>query len=210
MNEYINNLNKRYATKQFDTEFKLSEEQANLLDESLVLTPSSFGLQPYKFIKVVTPELKVKLQAASWNQPQVASASVLYVLCARKDVNQEMVQKYIEQIVKVRGVAKESLSGYEQMMTGFVQGLNDDQKVEWAKKQVYIALGFLLDAAAQNGLDSCPMEGFDAKAYSEILGLDKTNLIPTLVCPVGMRSKEDTSANYPKVRLSTEDLILTK
>lgn len=209
MTEYLNNLKKRYATKQFDTNFRLTEDQENLLDQTLDLTPSSYGLQPYKFVKVKNPELRTKLKEASWGQPQITDASVLYVLCARKDIDQQMVNNYIDKIVSVRGVNKESLSGYEQMMNGAIQSFTDDQKIDWAKKQVYIALGFLLDAAAQHGLDACPMEGFDPKAYSVILDLDKMNLVPTVVCPVGMRSSSDESANWPKVRVGTEKLIIT-
>jgi len=208
MLDYIQNLNNRYATKQFDPSYKLSKEQENILDQTLDLAPSSFGLQPYKVIKVVNTQIRQKLKEASWDQTQITDASVLYVLCARKDINQTMIKEYVELTAKTRGVEMESLSGYEKMMNGFIQALPEDQKTEWAKKQVYIALGFLLDAAAQNGLDACPLEGFDAKAYTDILELEEKNLVVSVVCAVGVRSKEDMYATLPKVRLGTEKLII--
>ena len=210
MSSYIENLNKRYATKLFDSSFELSYELENLLDQTLNLAPSSYGLQPYKVIKVKGSELKTKLREVSWDQSQVTDCSVYYILCARTDVDSKIVSDYIENISKTRGVEKSTLSDYEQMMNGAISHMSEDQKIEWAKKQTYIALGFLLDACAQNGLDSCPMEGYDSKKYDEILGLKDLHLTSSVACAVGKKSDDDKYSELPKVRVDLKDLIIEK
>lgn len=207
-NTYIDNLKKRYATKIFDPTKKLTSQQSEILEQALVLTPSSFGLQPYKFVKVKNAELKQKLREVSWDQSQVTDCDEYYVLCARTDINQQMIKDYIQLIATTRNIETTNLEGYEQLMLGMEQSLSNDEKIIWAQRQVYIALGFLLDAAAQNNIDACPMEGFDAKAYDEILGLNDLNLIATVACAIGFRSSEDVYANYAKVRLDTNSLVI--
>lgn len=209
MNTYLSNLLNRYATKHFDSNFKVSKQLEDLLDQTLDLAPTSYGLQPFKVIKVVTPKIREKLLSASWDQKQVTDSSIYYVFCVRKDINQKMVLDYIKNISNVRGVGTETLSGYEQMMNGAIQAMSDEQKIDWAKKQTYLVLGFLLDAVAQNGLDSCPMEGFDPVKYSEILELEDKGLVASVCCAVGKRSKDDMYAQMKKVRVGTEKLIIT-
>jgi nitroreductase / dihydropteridine reductase len=174
----------------------------------LQLAPSSFGLQPYKILNVASPNLREKLKPASWNQSQVTEASQFYVLCARTDIDSKLVDDYINLAAKIRGVTTESLQGHTQVMQGFITGMDIENLIIWAKKQAYIALGFLLDAAAQHGIDACPMEGFDAKAYDEILNLQAKNLTATVACAVGLRASDDAYANLKKVRVAKKDLIL--
>lgn len=210
MPAYIDNLKRRYATKKFDSSFKLTSKQEDLLDQALLLAPSSFGLQPYKFVKVTDPEVRKKLRAVAWDQAQVTDASVLYVLCARSDVDIEMINDFIKLIVEVRGVDTSVLDGYKKMMEGAISAMSKDECLDWAKKQVYITLGFLLDAAAQNGLDACPMEGFDSLEFAKILEIEADGLVPTVICPVGIRAKDDEIANYKKVRQGKEQIMIVK
>lgn len=210
MSNYIDNLKTRYATKMFDSSYIISEELENLLDQTLNLAPSSYGLQPYKIVKVKGSELKQKLREVSWDQAQVTDCSIYYILCARTDIDTSLVTDYVLNIANTRSVSEESLEGYKQMMNGAIQSMSDEQKIEWSKKQAYIVLGFLLDACAQNNLDACPMEGYDSTKYDEILGLKELGLTSAVACAVGKRSKEDVYADLPKVRLNINDLIINK
>ena len=210
MNNYIENLNKRYATKIFDSSYQISSDLEKLLDETLNLAPSSFGLQPYKVVKVKSQDLKQKLREVSWDQTQVTDCSIYYILCANTNPDQKLVTDYVENISKTTGVDKSTLSDYEGMMNGAMHAMNPEQKVEWSKKQVYLVLGFLLDACAQNGLDSCPMEGFDPVKYDEILGLKELGLTSAVACAVGIKSDQDKYADLPKVRVNLDDLIIEK
>jgi nitroreductase len=206
----IESLNWRYATKIFDPEKKVSEEDLFELTEVLRLSPSSFGLQPWKFIVVTDPQIRKLLKEHSWNQSQVADASHLIVLCARTDLDEKLVKSFIEHTAKIRGVSKESLLHYEQMILGTRKSMSDQAALEWAKKQVYIALGFLMEAAALKKIDTCPMEGFDASKYDEILGLKKENLTAAVLCPIGYRSMDDKYASLKKVRFERSQVLLKK
>ncbi len=207
MNSTTNNLQWRYATKKFDASKKLNDADVHVLLEALRLSPSSFGLQPWKFLVITDPKIRKELVVHSWNQPQIVDASHLIVLCAHTDVDETSVKRFVEHIAHVRGISKDELKGYEDMMVGFVSRLSKDAKVEWAKKQVYIALGVLMTVCAEKRIDSCPMEGFDATAYDKILDLHKQNLTATVLLPVGYRAIDDSYAALKKVRFDAKDVI---
>lgn len=203
----IEALNWRYATKQFDTSKKINESDLDELLEVLRLTPSSFGLQPWKFIVVENKELRNKILPNAWNQTQITDASHLIVLCAKTDVSEEYIAEFIKETAKTRNIPVDSIKGYQDMMVGFRKGLSKEQISEWTKKQAYIALGMLLQSAAMKKIDSCPMEGFNPKAVNEILNLDKEGLTSVVLCPLGYRSENDKTAHYKKVRFSKEKII---
>lgn len=203
----IDALHFRYATKEFDPTKKISKEDFDTLLESLRMAPSSFGLEPWKFLVIENPELRKKLRAAAWDQTQVTDSSHFIVLCARKDVDDKYIKNYVERIAKTRGIAKEQLSGYEEMMLGFRSNKSNEWMVDWSKRQTYIALGFLLEAAAIKGIDATPMEGFDPNAFDEILGLKGGSYTTSVLCCLGYRSKKDNYANLKKVRLDKKDVI---
>ncbi len=208
MPEYIKNLEWRYATKKFDTNKKLSEEQLNLLKTAARLAPSSFGLQPWKFYLVSNPEVRAEMRGVSWDQAQVTDASHIFVVASRVGFNESDVTAFIEDISKTRGVAIENLEPYKQMMNGAVAGKTKDQTLDaWCTAQAYIALGFILSAAAQNGIDACPMEGFDANAVDKILGIREEGYAARIYCAVGFRSSEDEQANWPKVRFPMDQVV---
>ncbi len=204
-NNFLQDLQWRYATKAFDSQ-KLTDEQLNYILEAGRLTASSYGLEPWKFLVIKNPELRAKLQAASWNQTQVTEASHLIVLCARTDVNETYVNDYQISLETNAGMPAGSMDGLGNMIRGSINYLTPEQIIEWNKKQVYIALGQMMAACAVAKIDSCPMEGFDAKAYSDILGLEARNLVAAVVLPVGFRSSEDKMSKTPKYRRSLEEV----
>jgi nitroreductase len=209
VNEYLEALNWRYATKKFDPERTLSEQQVEYLLEALRLSASSYGLQPYKVLLVQDPEIRARLQPACWNQAQVTQASHLLVLASPTDFGGELIDSYLDEVSGSRGIAREGLSGYGDFMKSKLLGLPARQKSEWAARQAYIALGNLLAAAAFLQIDTCPMEGFDPGQVNEILGLEEKGLRATLLIPVGYRSGEDATQYARKVRRPAADLFIT-
>lgn len=208
MKNIIESLNWRYATKKFDADKKLTDAELSTLTEALRLSASSFGLQPWKFIVVTNPEIRAKLRAAAWDQPQITDASHLIVLTVRKNTDAAAVDAYIESVAKTRNASAESLKGYGDMIKGSFAGKSPETLKEWSSRQVYIALGTLLTAAAHEGIDACPMEGFDAKKFDEILGLDNMGLESRVLAAVGYRAADDAASQIPKARFSKEEVLV--
>ncbi len=209
MSNVIEALKWRYATKQFDTEKKLSVEQMNTLKEALRLAPSSFGLQPWHFIVVENAEVRAKLRAAGYDQSQITDASHFVVLCSETNVNAALVEKYMQSIALTKGIAVDALSGFSGMINGAIDMKGETGAAEWAARQVYIALGVLLTAAAVEGIDAAPMEGFDPKAFDEILGLEARGLSSRVVVALGFRLGTDENATAPKVRYNEKEIFTT-
>jgi len=209
MSQFNENAKWRYATKKFDTTKKVSAEDLATLKEAIRLSASSFGLQLYKVIIVENPELRAKLQPASWGQSQIVDASHLIVFANQTTVETTDVDYYINNVAATRNLPVDALTGYGDYMKGFINNLPEEVKPIWTSKQTYIALGNLLNAAAELKIDVTPMEGFVPAQYNEILGLDKLNLNASLVAAVGYRHEEDDAQHYAKVRKSNEDLFLT-
>lgn len=203
----LDSLNWRYATKVFDSSKKLSTEQMDALLEALRLAPSSYGMQPWKFVVVDSVELREKLKPVSWNQAQITDASHLIVLCRPDSITAQDVDRLMEATATARGIEVSSLDGYKQMVMGVTQ-MSPEQQAVWASKQAYLALGVLLTAAAEMGIDACPMEGFDPAQYDEILGLNAKGLHSVVVCPVGFRSADDKYATAKKVRYPREEVVV--
>ena len=207
--QLLNQLNWRYATKQFDPQRKISAQDWATLEEALVLSPSSFGLQPWKFIDVTNPAIREKLVAASWGQRQIADASHLVVFAVKKNLTEADVDAYLARVAQVRGVPAESLSSFRDMLVGSViKGMDETARRNWSAKQVYIALGNFLNSAALLGIDACPMEGIDPAKYDEILGLDKLGLTAVVVATAGYRASTDQYAAAKKVRFAKQDVLI--
>jgi nitroreductase len=209
MSDFITNQNWRYATKKFDAAKKISTQDLNTLKEAIRLSSSSYGLQPYKVIIVENPELRAQLQPAAYGQAQVVDASHLIVFANETNVDDDTVNQYINRISETRGIPAESLAGFGDYMRGGINSMPQDVKNIWAAKQTYLALGNLLNAAAELKIDITPMEGFVPAKVNEILGLDKLNLNATLMATIGYRHEEDATQNYKKVRKSNEELFIT-
>ena len=204
----INAINWRYATKIFDPARKVSAGDLKILEQSLVLTPSSFGLQPYRFLMVTDPQVRASLREVSWGQSQVTDASHLVVFLARKALTEVDVDHYLARIAEVRGDQGDHLAGYRAMMVNtLVTGPRAATVPEWAARQAYIALGQFMASAAMLGLDTCPMEGLDADKYDEILKLTGTPFRTVVACPVGYRAEGDKYASLAKVRFPLDELI---
>ncbi len=209
MTDIIKALEWRYATKKFDPTKKIPEVEVEELLEVARLAPSSYGLQPWTFVLVKNPAIRQKLRLSSWNQAQVTDASHFLVLCARTDADPQFVTKYIKSIADTRKTPLESLKGFEEMLNGSVSTRTSEQLVDWNKRQVYIALGMLLEAAALKGIDTCPMEGFDPKQYDDILGLKEYNVTATVLLALGYRG-DDPAAKNAKVRFAKNDVVIEK
>lgn len=207
--QLVNQLNWRYATKRFDPTRKISAEDWATLKESLALTPSSFGLQPWKFIAVTDPGVRQKLLPASWGQPQIVDASHLVVFAIKKNLSEADIEAYINRIAEVRGVPRESLAQFRDMLiVSIIKGRDSAARTAWAARQVYIALGNLLNSAALLGIDACPMEGIEPEKYDRILNLDQQGLSAVVLCALGYRSADDKYASLKKVRFPKNELFV--
>ncbi|MEM9156929.1 MAG: NAD(P)H-dependent oxidoreductase [Cyanobacteria bacterium J06642_2] len=204
----LQQLQWRYAVKQFDPTKVISDDLWQTLEQTLLLAPSSFGLQPWKFIVVRDPDVRQQLVEASWGQTQVVEASHLVVLAIPTEVDSTDVDRFVQRMADVRQTPAEKLQGYGNMVKGFLQNPPFPVTMkEWATRQVYIALGQLMTSAAMLGIDTCPMEGFIPAKYDEILGLTERGLTAVVVCPAGYRADGDKYATMAKVRYPHEDVF---
>lgn len=202
----LERLGWRYAVKKFDPTRNIPEATWATLEEVLRLAPSSYGLQPWRFVVVRDKALRQTLRAASWNQPQITDASHLVVFAARRGLGLPDVERLVSAIVEVRGVTRESVAGYAKSMTGFVQSGRDLDA--WSARQTYIALGFFIEAAAVLGIDACPMEGIEPAKYDEILGLAAQGYTALCVATAGYRAADDAYAQAKKVRYAKKDVVV--
>lgn len=203
----IQDLNWRYACKVYDPEKKISGNDLDQLLESLRLSPSSFGLQPWRFLVITDPQVRGQLKPACWNQPQITDASQLIVLCSRTDINKDMIEKHLGFLAQQQGIEISQLVGYGNIIKEMLGGFSEEQKIDWAKKQAYLALGFLLNACARLKIDSTPMEGFEADKVNNILNLKEQNLSVAVMCALGYRSAADRNAHKKKARWPKEEIF---
>ncbi len=201
----IKKLQWRYATKAFDKNKKIRKSDFEELLEATRLTPTSYGIQLWKALIVKNPEIRNQLREAAHDQAQITDASDLIIFITPKQVTRENISEFIKLVSDTRSVSLESLEGYKKMITGAVSIRSEGEVRDWAAKQAYIALGFLLETAALKNIDSCPMEGFDSKKFDDILGLDKKGYESRVVCPLGYRAKDDEFIKAKKVRFSKEE-----
>lgn len=209
MSTFIENQNWRYATKKFDAAKKITTEDLNILKEAIRLSTSSYGLQPYKVIIVENPELRAKIQPVAWGQSQIVEASHLFIFANRTTIEETEVDSFFDNISKTREIPLEALAGFQGFMKGKINELSEDAQNIWNAKQTYLALGNLLNAAAELKIDVTPMEGFTPADVNEILGLNALGLNATLIATVGYRSEEDATQHQKKVRKSNEELFIT-
>jgi len=208
MHPIIEDLNWRYATKKFDSSKKISDSDLGIIEDSLRLAASSYGLQPIKYILVESSSIREELKQASYGQAQVAEASHLIVFCVYRTINEEYVDNHIALTVKSRKLETDSLTGYGNHIKKTVTGLSEGEIISWNSKQAYLSLGQLLHTCASLRIDSTPMEGFDKEKFDYILDLKEQNLTAILACPIGYRHAEDKSQFQAKVRKSKNDLFL--
>ncbi|MDE1920203.1 MAG: NAD(P)H-dependent oxidoreductase [Candidatus Omnitrophica bacterium] len=208
--DIMNDLSWRYATKKFDPTRKIPRQDFAHLLEVLRFSPSSFGLQPWKFVIVQDAALRKKLRPHAWGQSQITDADTLIVFCALKTMDEGHVRNYVDLIATTRGVARESLLDYEKMLVGTLAGKSAESVSHWMKNQVYIALGVFLAECARRKIDACPMEGFDPQKFDEILELPQQGLESVVLCTVGYRAIDDHYAALKKVRFDLDKLIINR
>lgn len=208
MSNFIQDANWRYATKKFDATKKVSAEDLATLKEAIRLSSSSYGLQPYKVLIIENPELRAQLQPVSCGQTQIVDASHLIVFANVTNIGETEIDAYFKNLTETRNIPMEALQGYADFMKSKITSLSEEARNIWTSKQTYLALGNLLNAAAELKIDVTPMEGFEPEQYNEILGLKKLGLNASLVAPIGYRHEEDATQHYVKVRKSNEELFL--
>lgn len=203
----IETLNWRYATKRMTGEVVPQDKINNIL-EAIRLSASSLGLQPFNVIVIDNPALKSKIQPVAYNQPQIVESSHLLIFAAWENVTQEKIDVYLNQIATERGVSLESLAGFRGSLEGLLKRSQEDN-YNWAARQAYIALGTGLIAAANEGVDATPMEGFNPAGVDELLGLKEKGLRSVSFLTLGYRDAEkDHLASAKKVRRSAEDFYI--
>lgn len=206
--DLLEHLNWRYATKQFDASKKIPSEIWTALEDSLVLTPSSYGLQPWKFLIITSSELKEQLKPLSWNQSQVTDCSHYVVFTIKKNITAEHVDLFVARTAELRGGTIEAISGYRNMMVSdVIEGARSFNVNEWATRQVYIALGNFMTSAALLGVDTCAMEGIEPVKYDKLLGLAAKGYSAVVACAAGYRAEEDKYAALAKVRFPKSEVL---
>ncbi len=203
----IEQLKWRYATKDFDKTKKLSDDQLHILLESVNLSASSYGMQPFEVMVIENQELKDRLRTVSGDQSQVSDASQLILFAARNNLSPLHVEEYMQRIMSIRNVSYDSLSDYRNRIVKSISSKSQETLYQWASRQIYIALGFLLVTAAVEEIDACPIEGFEKEVYDQILGLKEKGLSSVVMAAVGYRSADDKYQFKPKVRKSIKELI---
>jgi nitroreductase len=197
----------RYATKKFDPARKIAPELWAKLEQAAVLAPSSYGLQPWKFVVVTDSATRKKLHPASWNQPPILDASHLVVFAAKNPPTPADVERHVVRTAEVRGLAVEALDGLRQKINGSLARMSGPDAYSWATRQTYIALGVFLSACAMSGVDACPMEGFQPEKYDETLGLREKGLSAVVLATAGYRMPDDPAAQLAKSRFEVDEVI---
>lgn len=206
--DLIEALNWRYAAKRMNGN-KVPQEKVDRILDAIRLSASSMGLQPYTIFAVENSEVREKLKPASYNQPQITEGSHVIVFAAWDDIREEQIDDYMKQISEVRQVSIDSLADFRKSLLSTVQNRTPEERYEWAARQVYIALGTALTAAAVEKVDATPMEGFKPEEVDEILGLNEKGLRSVSMLALGYRDEEnDFLANQKKVRREKEKLIV--
>ncbi len=204
----VQQLNWRYATKRFDATRQIPAAEWSALEQALVLSPSSFGLQPWRFIIVTDHARKAALVPHSWNQTQPVDCSHFVVFTVKTGLDAAHVDHYLEQTVAVRGGTVESLAGHRGMMLDSLDKARAGGFLDqWQMHQVYIALGQFMTSAAMLGIDTCPMEGLAPEKYDTELGLSGTGYKTVVACAAGYRAGDDKYARQAKVRFPVSEVV---
>jgi nitroreductase len=205
------NLAWRYSTKRFDPGRRIPGETWAAIEEAMVLSPSSFGLQPWRFVVVEDAGVRARLREHAWNKPQVTEASRLVVFARVVEVDAEHVDRHIQRVSAVRGVPPAAMEEYRKGMLGSMAnpaGLAGGSMETWTRAQVYIALGVFLTSCAMLGVDACPMEGFSPAGFDQILGLRERGCTSVVLGAAGYRAVDDAFAAYRKVRFDAREVVV--
>ena len=205
----IEALHWRYATKRMNGNI-IPKEKLNIILKAIALSPSSYGLQPYSVIVIEDKGLLEKIKPAANMQPQITEASAILVFAAWDNVTAERIEAYIKRIAFVRELKEDSLTDIKKMLETLLKN-TAEQNFIWNSKQTYIALGIGLVAAAEENIDSTPMEGFNHEQLDEILQLKAKGLNSVTILALGYRDVlNDYLVNLKKVRREMDKLYTTQ
>ncbi len=205
--ELLEKLNWRYATKAMNGQ-KVEQNKIDAIIEAASLAPTSSGLQPFEIMIITNQELKEKIRAIGWDQSVITDCSHLLVFAAWDTYTAERINKVFDHTNKVRGFENEGWENYRQMLLNSYPQRDAEVNFNHAARQAYIAFSQAIAAAAFEGVDSTPMEGFDPNALDEILNLKERGLRSCVMLPLGYRDdKNDWLVNLTKVRKSKEELV---
>lgn len=204
----LTSLQWRYATKKFDASKQLSPKQIDVLKQCFNLTATSYGLQPLQLVVIKHKELQEQLLPHSFQQQQIVTASHLLVICIEKNIDAEFINRYFELTKNIRNTPEEILQPFREFLLKDFGAKPQQELEQWAINQAYLALGNLLTVCAEEKIDACPMEGFDAEKYDEILKLKEKNLKSVLILPVGYRAEDDIFADFEKVRRPLKETVI--
>ena len=190
--------------------------RAGTVDDSVVdsileagnLTASSYGLQPYQFVLLTERSLREELVASSYGQRQVVDASHLIVIAIRTDIDEAYIRNFVQLKESARQLPPGSLAPYAGMMIKSIMGMEPSERLHWAARQAYIAMGTLLAACTMANVDACPMEGFSPEAYNDKLSLRAYHLHAQLLLPIGYRSPDDETQHQAKVRRTEQEMVI--
>ncbi|GAB5400156.1 MAG: NAD(P)H-dependent oxidoreductase [Aureisphaera sp.] len=206
--DIIEKLKWRYACKKFDPSKKLTEAQIQTLKDAFNLTATSYGLQPLKMLVISNPDIKQQLVPLSMDQLQVRDASHVLVLCKEHGISPEYIKGHFNRVEDIRNTPREILDPFQEYLLSSFAEKKQEEISLWMAKQAYLALGNLLTVCALEGIDACPMEGFEPSKYDELLGLTDKGLSSVLVLPVGYRAEDDLFSELKKVRRGVEEVII--
>lgn len=205
--ELLEKLNWRYAAKAMNGE-KVAQDKVDRIIEAARLAPTSSGLQPFEIMVITNQEVKEKIKPVAWNQSVITDCSHLLVFAAWDTYTAERINKMFDLTNDIRGFKNEGWENYRQLLLDSYPQRDAETNFNHAAKQAYIAFSQAIAAAAFEGVDATPLEGFDPEAVDEILGLREKGLRSAVLLPLGYRKEEeDWLVNLVKVRKSTEDLV---
>jgi len=197
--EFKDIVMQRYATKQFDGRM-VDEDRLFLLLDMIRYSPSAFNLQPWKIKIVSASRIKASLRPHANDQPQITTCSHLLVFCANTEL-ETLLDKALEGMAN-SGLPRESVQHYATMIRAYIKSMTPEQRMGFAREQIYIALGNAVNGAKSLGFDSCPMGGFDPAAFAEVLFLPE-EYVPVVLCAIGYAADRAP----PKWRLPREDVF---
>lgn len=204
--DLIEALNWRYATKRMTGE-KIAGSDLDTILEAIRLTPTAYGLQPFKVVVVTNEDLIDKIYRNSCPQVVIKQCSYLLLFKARKRLDPEYLEGFLNEMRRVRNASDEYIDGYRSKIERVIEN-PEINKFSWMIRQTYIALGYATVAAAMLGIDATPIEGFDARSLNEMLGIDTEKEEVVVLLTLGYRDEqEDKLATLPKIRKPMDLLV---
>ena len=202
----IDKLQWRYATKKMDPAKAVPQDKVDQILEAIRLTASSSGLLPYEVLVITNKEIREKIKPIANGQSQIVDCSHLLVFAAWDNYTAERINDAFDMTEKIRNFTSEVGTAYRQMLIKVYPARDAEINFTHAAKQVYIGLGTALIAAAEEQVDSTPMEGFDPQALDALLNLKEKGLRSVVMLPLGYRkSDEDWLLNLKKIRRDKEN-----